>query len=129
MNKKGFTLIEMLLALLICSVCTLLYSTFAYNMKGNDYPLYTSDDEIHIHQMRMLFALSKEIQLEGDMLAIHYLQKDLYFVFMDNKLVLQEGYQVFLMDVDDVYFKRRKGCYHLIYKRENKTYERVIGCE
>lgn len=127
--SKGFTMIEVIISLMITTICITLLSMMLKTIVSRDFLLYTADDESSIHQMRLLFVLSKDFEIHDDMLSFHYLDKDMQFNFSNNKLILEEGYQIFFMDLDSASFHKSNHCYYFRYCRNKKNKERVIGCE
>ncbi len=128
MNRNGFTLIEVVLAMMVVSISVLLYTSIVQVMIRSKPALYISEDTTSIHQMRLIYALSKDISLDGDMLQFTYLTNEMYYDLQDDKLVLHEGYQVFFMDLEDAYFTKKGDCIYFRYERKNKVQERIIGC-
>lgn len=127
--NKAFTMIEVIISLMITSICIVLLSMILKIVVSRDYSLYTADDESSIHQMRLLFVLSKDYQINDEMLYFRYLNKDMYFNFTNRKLILEDGYQVFFDKVDNAYFVLKDHCYYFHYQRGNQKKDRVIGCE
>lgn len=127
-NELGFTMIEMLLSLWIVLCSVFLLASTLLILHKNDFKLYQEEDYAFINQMRLLFALSVDIHLEGDTLAFRYKENDMHYEYYENKLILQEGYQVFLNDIKEAYFEKKDSCYYLTYRRKEKsTY--LLGCE
>lgn len=78
--------------------------------------------------MQLLYMLSSNHEIYGDMLYFQYGYDEMYFELMDDTLVLKDGYQVFLNDVKNARFYNKKGCTYIEYERD-KTYEKIIGCK
>lgn len=130
MNNKGFTFVEMTFSLCVTSLSILLLVSGLKILNKYNFESYKSEDYAFIHQMRVLYALSMEPELEGDMLFFKYNNQDMYYENNNGKLILQDGYQVFLNDVEEVYFEKKDNCIYLVYQRESKRVQRsVIGCE
>lgn len=127
--KKGFTMIETVFALMITSFGILLFSLIIQAAMKQTLLLHSGDDERSIHQMRMLFVLSKDYEIYGDMLYFHYQDKDMNFHFDKDKLILEDGYQVFFNDLQAASFTKEDHCYYFHYLRNNEKRKRVIGCE
>lgn len=127
--SKGFTLVETLLSLLIVSFCSILFSMLLQIVIKNDYDIYVGDDERSIHQIRLLFALGKNYEISNDMLYFRYTDKDMNFHFDGEKLILEEGYQVYFMQLTSAAFTLENNCYYFYYQRNKQEYKRVIGCE
>lgn len=128
-NKSGFTLIEVIVSLFVISVSVILFSNVIAVLKRSDFHLYATKDNNSIHQMRFLYALSKEVNLDGDMLSFTTLDDEMYFELLDDRLVLQSGYQVFFMGLSDAYFYEKESCMYFAYERNQQWLERVIGCK
>lgn len=127
--NKGFTMIEIIISLMISSICILLLSMLLKIVVGYDYSLYIADDESSIHQMRLLFVLSKDYEINNNMLHFRYLSKDMHFNLTNGKLILEDGYQVFFDHLVNAYFDVDNQCYYFRYQRGNQRKDRVIGCE
>lgn len=129
MNEKGFTLLECIVSLYVVSMAILLLSGVVLMMKGDTFQSYKSEDENSIFNLRRIYMLSEEQRLDGDMLAFRYLNKEMYFLYQDNKLVLKEGYQVYFREVEAAYFTETGDCIYVVYKHKQKKEEkRIIGC-
>lgn len=127
--NKGYTLIEVVFSLMITSICILLLSSLLSIIVKRDFTLYNGDDEKNIHQMRLIFVLGKDYQIIDDMLYFRYLNKDMNYSLSNQKLILEDGYQVFFNDIDNASFQKEDDCYYFSYQRNKQSKERVIGCE
>lgn len=126
----AFTLLEAILAMMICTFCVILLGILIAMMVSIRWQPYLVSKESSIHQIRMLYALSKDQHLEGDMLAFHYLQRDFVFCFDEDKLILNDGYQVFFSSLQDVFFTSADACHYIHYRFQGEEYEkRIIGCQ
>ena len=129
MKTKGFTLIDTILAMCIASFCIMLMTTMVQTIAKIEIDDEAIQEKASIHQMRLIYALSKDFYLDGDMLAFTYQEKDFYYSFYEDKLLLNDGYQVFLNDLQEVYFSEKNSCYYLTYTKDMIEYEKVIiGC-
>lgn len=125
---KAFNLLEMIFALLLCSYAITIITTSLSLMKDREVLFKINEDKAFIRQMQLLYALAENIEINDHMLSFKYKNNSMYFIFENNKLILKEGYQVFLNEIENVYFKRKNKCVYLVYKREEWRNE-IIGCE
>ena len=128
-NKKtGFTLIETLIALNVIAISLLLLNSSLTVLNKTDRKMYKSLDEIGINQLRLLLALSKDLKADIDKLTFKYKNEEMKLKQYKDKLILTPGYQVFLGNINSVYFKTDT-CVYLVYIRDGKQNERVLTCE
>lgn len=85
------------------------------------------NDEIALSQLREQLLIAYDMQVTNDELSFIYKNKNYKLSFVNNKLLLQPGTQIYLNDVDDLYFNILNECIYVCYERNNKQYERIIG--
>lgn len=85
------------------------------------------NDEIALMQLRELMLISYDVYINNDSVDFIYKNKQFKLSNVNDKLILQPGTQIFLNDIDDLYFDERNSCIYVCYKRKNKNYERIIG--
>lgn len=126
-NKKGFTLVEAIFSLWI-TVISIMLLTSTLKLLNIDYDSYSIEDSNFINQIQLIYALAEDITIDAGMLNYYYNFENMYFEVYNEKLVLKDGYQIFLNDIKDAYFKEEHNCVYLYYERKewNKT---IIGCK
>ena len=96
---------------------------------------YTSDitfeyneisDELAIYQLRQQLLIAYDMQCNKDELSFIYKNKQYRLSLVNNKLILQPGTQIYLNDIDYLYFDYRGETIYVVYERDNKKYERAI---
>lgn len=127
--NKGFTLVETILALLVTSFCVIMFSSLIALMKPIHYENHILEDETNLQQIRVIFALSKDFNVDKKNVSLHYLDKDMNFAIKEDKLILQDGYQVFLTHLEEAYFKEEEKCVYLFYRHKKQTKKTILGCE
>ena len=85
------------------------------------------NDEIAMYQLREQLLISYDMNINSDELNFKYKNKNFKLSLVNRKLLLQPGSQMYLNDIDDLYFDVRNGCIYVCYERNNKQYERVIS--
>lgn len=83
------------------------------------------NDEISLLQLRKIMLISYDIDNYRDKLHFIYHGEDYELSLINGRLVLSPGYQVFLNNVDYVYFDQNNGALDLTYGRngnEKKTF-------
>lgn len=120
--NAGFTLAEFLLATLIA---TMFVPVTVYSLKIAEPMLHFEEniqDEIGISQIRNLGLLSYDMQLVDNKVMFRMQNKDVTLSFLNNKIILQPGTQIFLSDIDEAVFLAENEIIYLEYKRD--TYVR-----
>lgn len=124
-NRRGFIELRTVVALVV--VLTILpiaisIITILSNFKVN-YDFI--NDEISLFQLRRIMLISYDIDNSVNQLNFLYHGDEYSLSLINNRLVLQPGYQVFLDHVDYVEFSEEDGALSITYERngnENKTY-------
>ena len=84
------------------------------------------NDELALFQLREQLLIAYDMKVNTDEMNFVYKNKDYKLSLVNEKLILQPGTQIYLNDVDDLFFENRNGCIYVCYTRKNKQYERII---
>lgn len=103
----------------ICISCFTFVSNFEFDYKS-------INDEIAINQLRETLLIAYDMEVHNDELNFIYKNKDFVLSLVNEKLILQPGTQIYLMDIDDVYFYERNNCVYVRYFRGDKEFEKVL---
>ncbi len=128
LRQDGYTLIEMLIALLIVTFSMSLVTGVYTLLTRLDTSTIQAQDDLAFYQIRLRFALSKEHTIEGNVFSFLYENEWQSYVFYEGKLIIQPGYQVVLQSIQSITYDVKDDCYFAIYERENIHYERIMGC-
>lgn len=128
-NRNGFTLVEMLVAFSCVVVSCLLLMPIVSTLLRLQKPLYYSEDRIAIYQLRFLLVQSTDLSLQEDALSFTYRKKKQTLQYDRGRLVRRSGYEIFMQNVDAVQFQKRKECYYVTWKRNDKRKEALLACE
>ncbi len=122
-------LIRNLIGLIVtAALLPLFLLTFRYVTEiGFDYDQI--NDEIAISQLREQMLICYDLKFSRDVLRFRYKNDDFRLSLVNNMLLLQPGTQIYLNDVDSLYFEKRNGCIYVVYERDGKEYELVIASE
>ena len=107
MNRKGYTLLEMLVAMFCIAISLLLLTGILKPLLSIQEPSYISEDILGIRQLRLLLAQSYHLQVNEAKLLLH-----------NHRLVRQEGYIIYLKDLDAIHFKQKGNQIYLYWRRE-----------
>ena len=120
-------LTRLILALLITlTILPLCSETF--NLVSNiNFDYNEVNDELALVDLRRIMLLAYDLDVRYDEINFIYQDKDYSLAMNNNNLVLSPGYQLFIADVDELYFEIRNNCVYVIYQRKNKNYEKVIS--
>ena len=86
-------------------------------------------DELALSQLRETLLIAYDLQINDSSLDFICRNKDFSLSLVNGKMLLQPGTQIYLNDIDDLYFFSRNGCIYVAYERKGKTYERVLGSQ
>jgi prepilin-type N-terminal cleavage/methylation domain-containing protein len=125
--QSGFALIEMLMTMMI--VTALIPITILCIRPFNGALQFDEEiqDQIALSQMRRIILLSYDLQCSPQQLDFIYQRKHCTLSFKNNHLILSPGTQIFISEIEDAYFKEEYNCIYIIYEREGKEYEKVLG--
>ena len=115
--RRGFIELRSVVAIMvILSILPIIVSvlTIISNYKI-DYDFV--NDEISLFQLRRIMLISYDVNNNYDSLNFIYHGKDFELSTVNNRLVLQPGYQVFLNNIDYANFSYDDGLLNLTYGR------------
>lgn len=127
-DNKGFTLIEVLIALFCLSFALLLFVGVCSVLQHFPTQGTLQDDVIAIRQLRMILVQSDNVQVDPDSLSFHYHGKDYVLKEHRQRLVKSPGYEIFLKDINDSEFYEQGGCIYVSWNR-NKKQDALLYCE
>ena len=119
-------LIRLLLALIVTmtilplSAMSLRYAadmTFDYN---------EINDEIALYQLREILLIAYDMEVGSNQLFFNYQNHDFRLSEVNNMLLLQPGTQIFLNDIDSLYFYEKNDSIHLCYQRQDKSHDTIL---
>lgn len=84
------------------------------------------NDEISLYQLRRIMLIAYDIENNGDELDFIYHGKEFRLSNVNNRLILQPGYQIFLNNIDYVNFSYDNGLLKLTYGRNGEEKETYI---
>lgn len=126
-NSRGFTLVEMLIACsLICVILPLLPLSIRILTQIKPVEIEYSDIEIACKQLSQELMEGYDISTTGDTFVYTKNDQSFKLYLDDRRLVKSEGFEIYLFDVDELYFTLED--FIMIHiTRGSKTYKRVIG--
>ena len=130
MSNKGFIKSRYLIALLITlSVLPITTSTIRLLASVNlDYNLI--NNEMALMDLRRILLIAYDLSISDYQLDFIYHNDNYTLRYVNDKLILSPGTQIFLNDIKEANFYSKNGCLYLRYvTNDNKEYERNIGTE
>ena len=128
-KREGFTMIEMILTLMILSICTLLLSRIAYIISRYDLQDERNSDEIAVLQLQLMVAQGSAYSVDPDTLFMRYHGEDVQLLQYQDKLVKRPGYEVILQQLDQVSFNKIDTCIYIEWKRNDTDEKALLTCE
>ncbi len=126
-NKKGFTLIEVIFACFILGSATLFIVPITRSICTLLEENRLSDDEIQIHQIRLIIACSTNVNVQNNYISCDYLGKPINIKFHHHRIVKTPGYEIFLEDISNAYFSEDNNYIYLYWKRKDYESKTFIG--
>ena len=121
----GRTLIALLITLTILPLAISIFS-FVANIKPN----YNLLNELALIDLRRRLLIAYDLNIEENRLEFINNGETNYLYYVNDKLILSPGTQIYLNDVKDVYFNLENGVIYLNYiTNDNKEYKSAIGKE
>ena len=112
---------------LIIVLTMLPLTTMAFTHIANiDFVYNEINDEISLSQLRENLLLAYDLHSSGDLISFVYKNADFRLSLVNRKLIMQPGTQIYLADIDNLYFEERNNNIYVVYERNNKQYERII---
>ena len=111
--------------LIIITILPLCISCLQYVSKI-DFVYEDINDEIALRQLRENLLIAYNVTNNYHQLDFIYQNKDFRLSCVNRKLIMQPGTQIYLNDIDDLYFENRGSIIYVCYRRKNKQYERPI---
>lgn len=112
---------------LIITITMLPICITAFNYASNlEFDYNEINDEIALMQLRENLLITYDMDVDDKQLTFRYKNKIFTLGLVNNKLLLQPGTQIYLNDIDDLYFETKNDCIYVVYERNNNRYERVL---
>lgn len=128
-KQQGFTMIEMLMAMFIGSLCLILCTKLLGIIHQNPIPYDRSEDAIAIRQLQLLFAVGENYEIMDSTLYMDYEGKRIRLELTNHQLVRRSGFVVFLQDIDQIQWSKQGRCILLRWQRKRFDAQAVVGCE
>ncbi len=126
-SKKGFTLIEVFLALFIFNLSILLWLNLFKSLEHFDSRIDERQNFIGLNQLRRIVALGKEFEVNGFELCMNYRDEEVCFYENDHRLIQTPGTQIYLLNIRDVSFELKDGFIWMNYLFADSLIEVIVG--
>lgn len=123
-------MVRNLIALLITlTILPLAVSVFTF-VGNHEFNYDLVNNEMALMDLRRVMLLAYDIEVSDYELNFIYHNDDYTLRYVNNKLILQPGTQIYLNGIDDVSFYKENNSIYVNYTDENgKEYKRNIGKE
>lgn len=128
-RQNGFTMIEMLLTLLVVSLCSVLLTYLVRFVQPERIDALVAEDKTAILQLQLLLAQAKEYEVNSKEVHALYHGEWISITIDFDRVVRRPGYEIFLQEVEDAYFYEEKGCAGFHWRRNNEEQKALIACE
>ena len=119
-------LIRTIVSLLIIMIFLPLSSLCLNYVSKIDYDYSEINDEIAIYQLRELLLIAYDLRIYNDEINFTYQDKTFTLSLVNGRLLLQPGTQIYLDEVDNLYFTEASNLIYLNYEKKNKQYQKVL---
>ena len=127
-NRKGFALIEVLVAVLTVCICIPIMVSVISLMRTSLKDRTSLQDQIALVQLRRYLAVAYNIELLPSSLTFQRQHEEMRLSVVNQNLIVQPGTQMFLMDIEAALFYLEGDSVMLRYVRDNQEYE-VFLCK
>ena len=125
--KNGFTLVElllgMILATIIASICMLQAGVLVKGIQVKP----DHQEQFAILQIRELVSLSAHASVRDHDLVLYENGEEEILEFDQNRLVKRPGYEIFMENLEDVYFEQKYQKLDLVFTKNKRTKTFQIG--
>ena len=127
-NRKGFALVEVLVAVLTVCICIPIMVSVISLMRTSLKDRTSLQDQIALVQLRRYLAVAYDIELLPSSLTFRRQHEEMRLSVVNQNLIVQPGTQMFLMDIEAALFYLEGDSVMLRYVRDNQEYE-VFLCK
>ncbi|WP_314850454.1 hypothetical protein [uncultured Solobacterium sp.] len=127
-NRKGFALVEVLVAVLTVCICIPIMVSVISLMRTSLKDRTSLQDQIALVQLRRYLAVAYDIELLPSSLTFQRQHEEMRLSVVNQNLIVQPGTQMFLMDIEAALFYLKGDSVMLRYVRDNQEYE-VFLCK
>ena len=127
-NRKGFALVEVLVAVLTVCICIPIMVSVISLMRTSLKDRTSLQDQIALVQLRRYLAVAYDIELLPSSLTFQRQYEEMRLSVVNQNLIVQPGTQMFLMDIEAALFYLERDSVMLRYVRDNQEYE-VFLCK
>ena len=127
-NRKGFALVEVLVAVLTVCICIPIMVSVISLMCTSLKDRTSLQDQIALVQLRRYLAVAYDIELLPSSLTFQRQHEEMRLSVVNQNLIVQPGTQMFLMDIEAALFYLEGDSVMLRYVRDNQEYE-VFLCK
>ena len=127
-NRKGFALVEVLVAVLTVCICIPIMVSVISLMRTSLKDRTSLQDQIALVQLRRYLAVAYDIELLPSSLTFQRQHEEMRLSVVNQNLIVQPGTQMFLMDIEAALFYLEGDSVMLRYIRDNQEYE-VFLCK
>ena len=122
-NRKGFALVEVLVAILTVCICTPILVSVISLMRTSLKDRTSLQDQIALVQLRRYLAVAYDIELLPSSLTFQRQHEEMRLSVVNQNLIVQPGTQMFLMDIEAALFYLEEDSVMLRYVRNHQEYE------
>ena len=127
-NRKGFALVEVLVAILTVCICIPIVVSVISLMRTSLKDRTSLQDQIALVQLRQYLAVAYDVELLPSSLTFQRQHEEMRLSVVNQNLIVQPGTQMFLMDIEAALFYLEGDSVMLRYVRDNQEYE-VFLCK
>lgn len=119
-RRSGFIFLRSILALFIVMTIMPLSTLIVLDASKLKFDHEDVSNEIALLQLRRILNIAYDIENSYDSLKFIYHNKTYELSLINKRLVLSPGYQMFLNDVDNLYFLEEGNVIYLVYEKKGK---------
>ncbi|MBR2067324.1 MAG: hypothetical protein IJ875_03580 [Solobacterium sp.] len=126
-KKRGSILVEIILSLWIVLLFIAIPIEATNLLQRNLQFEQNVQDEISLLQLKRILLLSYDIHVEKDYLTFIYEERECILSLINQKLILQPGTYILLIDIDAISFSTNNNMIFISFEREGKKKQYAIA--
>lgn len=124
--KRGYTLLETLIALMISSLVLLCIYQIIYMMSYLSFYDQRLQDINGVLQLKQTLNLGSNIEISSDQIEYDFKENHFTIRMINERLIIQPGTNILILDIDNIEFMEDELGLVIIYQRDNQIFHRRI---
>lgn len=126
LKRNGFTLIECLLALMICAIVSFCGMVFLESCAKIVTIQPYQQNQFTILQLRQMCSVAHNLKVEDGKLSMVYERQLIELSYHNHRLVQRDGYVIWMEHLDSAHFEKEEKDIYLYWSYQNEMVKSQI---